>query len=94
VHGGQELCDLNNNQFELVMDEFGDEGLRFVIVIVAFSICCLHMFVISCLWDYRFYIICIYLASLSLVHARIQKSILCIALLSSCISLSLARLEI
>jgi hypothetical protein len=34
VYNGQELQDLNYNQFELVTNEFGDEGLRFLILIV------------------------------------------------------------
>ena len=34
VYNGQELQDLNYNQFELVTNEFGNEGLRFVILIV------------------------------------------------------------
>jgi hypothetical protein len=43
VRGGQELRDLNYNQFELVTDDFGDEGLKFVILIVFFCFCSLYM---------------------------------------------------
>jgi hypothetical protein len=43
MYGGQDLRDLNCNQFELVKDEFGDEGLRFVILIIIFCFCSLCM---------------------------------------------------